>query len=358
MGVYNVSEESIQYFTDLSTELKNLSTQLAGQTETLLDAIDKNQAGLGYHIGDIKHLLEMIKEAGVEVNGNLNTLSTKALRAAAKRQHHINTNRYKQGIAAGAAAGAAGVAAAAGASGAAGNGSGAAPSGSASGGASMPGGSSASKAPAPGTPIAYPAFTGAGDGQLQESYGWQSNMDAGTVGAEAKAAILDYSMQGYEDMNRVMDGRPLLGGEANRAAARAKSDQMAAGIEKCSLTNDTTLSRGQSIAEMFGSDFESMPFDELKAKYEGKYYEKPGFVSTSTSDRIANDFAQGKASGGMVLTIHAPKGTKAVCMGQLSAFQGQEQEVVIQRGSIFKINQISNDGGMVHVDVTVAGRRL
>ena len=107
------------------------------------------------------------------------------------------------------------------------------------------------------------------------------------------------------------------------------------------LPTKMNLYRGVSNPGAFLQDpnWNSKSLDQLRAEYVGKVAVDDGFCSTSTSRGTAQDFAN--TINGTVVEITAPKGANAMCMKDLSGFD--EKEVLLQKGSGFKIKSIDYD---------------
>ena len=76
------------------------------------------------------------------------------------------------------------------------------------------------------------------------------------------------------------------------------------------------------------------------------------FISTSIDESIATNFA-GK---GTILIIYVPQGTMIYPVFDLSQFS-HEKEILLNRGSIFYINSISNKNSICYIEMTLVGRK-
>lgn len=91
---WGVTPEAIKALDELYKELDTLSKSGKQDCDKLKDTYTPNKMGLGHHTGDIEKLLKDIEESVLETEGDLKTLSTKVIRAAAIRRHHIEKKRY------------------------------------------------------------------------------------------------------------------------------------------------------------------------------------------------------------------------------------------------------------------------
>lgn len=200
-----------------------------------------------------------------------------------------------------------------------------------------------------------PPYTGANSSWLQENYEEQSSRDAKDVNVAAFKAIQDYSLDGHRDINKLLDGQEIsINIPEYKESVAKKADLIADAIEGHHLPQDTQLYRGQKLAEIFGSDAENLSFEELCAKYTGTYYRKKCFTSSTTSLETARRFAAGRDK--CIISIHAPKGATAICMGGISCYEGFEEEVLIQKESVYRIEKIEMRDGKIFITVTLVGR--
>lgn len=147
---------------------------------------------------------------------------------------------------------------------------------------------------------------------------------------------------------------------------RKQIDALTSIIDKSAYDDDIWLQRGVRYSGMdkfFGVDpndfFLSEP--ELAAKLLGTTPTEYGFMSTAT--------AKGKGfSGDMILNIYAPRGTKMIYAEPFSAFGsggkswdgissasyiGGESEMLLQRGTKFRVTKVEKSHGQWYVDLEV-----
>lgn len=140
-------------------------------------------------------------------------------------------------------------------------------------------------------------------------------------------------------------------------------------LEKSSYDFDIWVQRGcrrSGMDKFFGIDINDfdLPQDELAAKLIGTTPTEYAFMSTGV--------AKGKGlntSGGILLNVYAPAGTKMMYVEPFSAFGagagkswdgispqhsfGHEAEMLLQRGTKFRVTKVEKSGGTIYVDVEV-----
>ena len=136
----------------------------------------------------------------------------------------------------------------------------------------------------------------------------------------------------YKDVNDYL--RSGSGGTPQIKSTIAGLDSA---IGKSTLSADTQLYRGASLPSSMVSSFSV-----------GSQIQDKAFVSTSTDRGVATQFMDGgRGTSDVVFTIRAPKGSNALTVDGSS-----EKEVLLPRGSSFKIDSISKaSNGEIHVSV-------
>lgn len=84
-----------------------------------------------------------------------------------------------------------------------------------------------------------------------------------------------------------------------------------------------------------------------------------GFMSTSTDEQIALDAADPTGDGGgVVFEIKLPQGTQAMALGDLFDEEGgfDQREVLVQRGSKFKVGRRRKVDGRTHIQLTMVSQ--
>ncbi len=84
---------------------------------------------------------------------------------------------------------------------------------------------------------------------------------------------------------------------------------------------------------------------------EGQIFEDRAFVSTTVSRRAMSDNFE-SAGGGTVFRINVPRGSRALYVDSISVGQG-EKELLLPRGSKFKVDKVTKVNGQTRVEVTL-----
>ncbi|MGN0905683.1 MAG: phage minor head protein [Bullifex sp.] len=153
---------------------------------------------------------------------------------------------------------------------------------------------------------------------------------------------------------------------------RKEIDAMTAIIEKSSYDFDIWVNRGCGLKGMdkfFGVDPSvfNLPEDKLADALLGTTPVEHAFMSTGV--------AKGKGFGGDIkLNIYCPKGTKMMYVEPFSAYGsgagkkwdgiskqsnfGYESEMIIQRGTMFRVTKVEKTSGTIYVDLEVIGQEV
>lgn len=197
------------------------------------------------------------------------------------------------------------------------------------------------------------------DGRLRNKCGevWR-----GASKAE-REAIYGYT-NSYCNINEPLRGLTYCGSETKRKQGLARIPHIEAVIDRSVYDFDMWLQRGDGMVALkkFGLTNWSSPSDADIMGLLGAEGVEGAFWSASV--------AKGKGfSGSIIFNIYAPKGTKAMYCEPFSAFGkgsgknwdgiagqssfGYESEILIQRGTKFKITKIEKNGGTWYIDVDI-----
>jgi hypothetical protein len=156
--------------------------------------------------------------------------------------------------------------------------------------------------------------------------------------ASAKQSVNAYSDTAYIPINN------CLRSSCNDLDVKNQThiQQLDKAIGSSALPQDTVLYRG------FG--FAPKGLSKLKV---GATFSDKGYVSTSLNRSIAESFTKGGAKGSVVMRIKAKKGTKALPVSAISEYQ-KEHEVLLPRGSNFRVTGVTKKNGVTYVDAEVA----
>ncbi|MDD7468344.1 MAG: ADP-ribosyltransferase [Bacteroidales bacterium] len=118
-------------------------------------------------------------------------------------------------------------------------------------------------------------------------------------------------------------------------------------IQRSPMLDDIWVERGvdsDGLKGFLGVD--SLSESSLKSMI-GKTVEEPAFTSCGA--------AKGSGFNGNVLNIYCPKGTRMYYFDGRSAY-ATENEILIQRGTKFRITKVETDGGKFFIDLEVVGQ--
>lgn len=150
---------------------------------------------------------------------------------------------------------------------------------------------------------------------------------------DEKAALEDYMWEGsnlYKDLNRFLrKGTHEDNNKWTTETLQAKQAQLDSYMKKSTLPADTTVFRGIDSDVLFADGEPPMP---------GTLIRDDGFVSTSTSLKEAGWF------GDVMLHMQLPKGFNAIDT------QSDEAEVLLPRGTQFKVTEIKDNGDTIMVE--------
>lgn len=197
------------------------------------------------------------------------------------------------------------------------------------------------------------------DDVLREKCGevWRNATEA------EKDAIYGYTSS-YSNINEPLRGLTYYGSEEKAKLGRDRIPLIESIINKSTYDKDIWLQRGGGMVELkkFGlSNYDFASEAEVKALL-GKTGTEGAFTSAGV--------AKGKGFGGdVILNIYAPRGTKMMYAEPYSAYGdgagrlwdgikkqmsfSSESEIILQRGTTFRITKIERSGGRWYVDVDV-----
>lgn len=181
--------------------------------------------------------------------------------------------------------------------------------------------------------------------------------------SQERGAIYGYT-QSYCNINEPLRGLTYCGSATKKAEGLRRIPHIESIIDRSSYDFDMWLQRGDGMVALkkFGLTNWSNPTDaDIKALLGAEGVEG-AFWSAGV--------AKGKGfSGDIIFNIYAPKGTKAMYCEPFSAYghgkgknwdgiagqfsYGYESEILIQRGTKFKITKIEKSGGTWYIDVDI-----
>lgn len=181
--------------------------------------------------------------------------------------------------------------------------------------------------------------------------------------SQERGAIYGYT-QSYCNINEPLRGLTYCGSATKKAEGLRRIPHIESIIDRSSYDFDMWLQRGDGMVALkkFGLTNWSNPTDADIMALLGAEGVEGAFWSAGV--------AKGKGfSGDIIFNIYAPKGTKAMYCEPFSAYghgsgknwdgiagqssYGHESEILIQRGTKFKIIKIEKSGGTWYIDVDI-----
>lgn len=181
--------------------------------------------------------------------------------------------------------------------------------------------------------------------------------------SDERKAIYGYT-ESYNNINEPLRGLTYYGSSAKRQQGLDRIPHIEAIIDRSSYDFDMWLQRGDGMVALkkFGLSNWDNPTDADIMGLLGAEGVEGAFCSAGV--------AKGKGfSGDIIFNIYAPKGTKAMYCEPFSAYGygsgkswdglsgqssfGYESEILIQRGTKFKITKIEKSGDQWYIDVDI-----
>lgn len=180
---------------------------------------------------------------------------------------------------------------------------------------------------------------------------------------EEKNAIFGYTSS-YHNINEPLRGLTYYGSAADTQLGLDRIPLMESIINKSYYDKDIWLQRGGGMVELkkFGLSNYAYATDAEIMALVGKEGTEGAFTSAGV--------AKGKGLGGNVITnIYAPRGTKMMYAEPYSSFGngsgrswdgiakqstfGSESEIILQRGTTFRVTKVEKSGNTWYIDVEV-----
>lgn len=180
---------------------------------------------------------------------------------------------------------------------------------------------------------------------------------------EEKNAIFGYTSS-YHNINEPLRGLTYYGSAADTQLGLDRIPLMESIINKSYYDKDIWLQRGGGLVELkkFGLSNYAYATDAEIMALVGKEGTEGAFTSASVT--------KGKGFGGNVITnIYAPRGTKMMYAEPYSSFGngsgrswdgiakqstfGSESEIILQRGTTFRVTKVEKSGNTWYIDVEV-----
>lgn len=156
--------------------------------------------------------------------------------------------------------------------------------------------------------------------------------------------VIAYTTNGFRGMNQ-----RLRGDQYHAIYPLGAVDELTAAIDRSTTTRDATVYRG--LTEFaFNRHFADL--------HVGDIVQDAGFTSTTRHTSVAESFTY---PSGVIVEIQVPKGTHALPMEQVpdmpSNANRAEQEVILQRGTRYRVDAISGRGASGKVHLTAVGNQ-
>ena len=166
------------------------------------------------------------------------------------------------------------------------------------------------------------------------------------ISIDERIALSTYTGSAYSIMNRMLRNPDYYDKEYPDSLSEIAKKTYKYQIEHCSNALKRNKST-KSIVTYRGIKKELM--EKLSGLDAGDIITDDGFVSTSTSKKVADDFAI-KYQGGYIMTILIPKGSQAASVKSLSNYP-KENEVLINKKAHFEVKGIDHDKQEIIVEL-------
>jgi hypothetical protein len=190
---------------------------------------------------------------------------------------------------------------------------------------------------------------------------WKTSTDV-----EKQAAY--YYTSGSSYINEPLRGQTYLG--YNGRNSKIDIDNLTNMINRSSYDFDIWVQRGVSpinVKSIFGIDLDSMNIADAKKLLLGKTGIEPAFASCGDSK------GAGFSNNKIIYNIYCPKGTKMLYAEPFSQYGkgaksphwdgkstqknfGYEAEMILQRGTKFRVSKIEHHKGIWYIDLDVIGQ--
>lgn len=169
-------------------------------------------------------------------------------------------------------------------------------------------------------------------------------------------SLRNYCLDGYQDINGYLRGTVTREISTDYASfVQDDINNLTEVLNERQLGRNMTLYRGVSNPSfIIGDNWEDMSIEEINDSNVGRVFHDNGFCSTSVDPNGAADFSRNWTGATMI--IQAPADANGMCVGNYNN-RIAEREVLLQRGSNFRIDGVSRDSyGNCVIRVTLIGR--
>lgn len=169
-------------------------------------------------------------------------------------------------------------------------------------------------------------------------YNFLSDLDSGDISPEEESILTSYTSHNYKFINKAL----YAGDDMELFDEQIKV--MEECIDRKIIPENVLLYRGINDKNiLFGSD-SGLSLDELNNKYQNTAFIHKSFVSTSMNRDNAAMFTD-NPDNGVLLELKVPAGSKGIYVSSISKYT-TEQEVILQRGSVLRIENITVEEGL------------
>ncbi len=195
-----------------------------------------------------------------------------------------------------------------------------------------------------------------GSGVSNRRYNRMSEAASRNIDYQHERSLRNYCLDGYQDMNGYLRGTTTREFSTEYASiVQDDINNLTETLNEHQLGRNMTLYRGVSNPRhIIGDNWQNMSIEEINNANVGRVFHDDGFCSTSVDPNGAADFSQSWTGATMI--IQAPADANGMCVGAYNN-RTAEREVLLQRGSNFRIDGVSRDHyGNCVIRATLIGR--
>ena len=187
-------------------------------------------------------------------------------------------------------------------------------------------------------------------------YGRMSEAASRNIDYHHERSLRNYCSDGYQDINGYLRGNAAREfSTEHESIVQRDINNLTETLNEHQLGRNMTLYRGVSNPNfIIGDNWQNMSTEEINNANIGRVFRDNGFCSTSVDPNGATDFSQ--CWTGATIIIQAPADANGMCVGAYSNHT-TEREILLQRGSDFRIDGVSRDRhGNCVIRTTLIGR--
>lgn len=195
-----------------------------------------------------------------------------------------------------------------------------------------------------------------GSGVSNRRYSRMSEAASRNVDYQHQRSLRNYCLDGYQEINGYLRGTNTREFSTEYVSiVQDDINNLTETLNEHRLGRNMTLYRGVSNPRyIIGDNWRDMSIEEINSSNIGRVFHDDGFCSTSVDPNGAADFSQNWTGATMI--IQAPADANGMCVGSYNN-RVAEREVLLQRGSNFRIDGVNRDRyGNCVIRVTLIGR--